>query len=557
MTKTENAPTQAALSFAGRNPDVLTCIANLSNDEVFTPPELANQMLDVLEQAWADSNDGASIWSDSTVKFLDPFTKSGVFLREITKRLVDGLAEQIPDLSDRVDHILTKQVYGVGITELTALLARRSLYCSKWADGKHSVAKSFTNPDGNIWFERTEHTWIGGTKVLTADKKGKQVEAIRGGKCKFCGTGQTTLDRGEDLESHAYAFIHTDDIKTRITELFGDDMQFDVIIGNPPYQLDDGGFGASAAPIFHRFVEQAKLLEPRFLTVVIPSRWFAGGKGLDEFRQMMLTDGQLSMIHDFPETTSVFPGVNIRGGVCVVLCSSERSVDVQVVSHAASSITTMKRPALEPGLSTFIRFNDGISILRKVRALNEPTMETMVSSRNPFGLPTNFDGFTIIEKPDSVRLYRSNRGEHAGRAAFIKLNDIPSSQNLVHKHKVLILRASPGGDEIPHMILSRPLVVAGPSASTDTYLVAGAFDSEVDANNLSSYLSTRFARFLVSLSKSSQNIPRGAFALVPAQDSSRPWTDEELYEKYGITEDEQAFIESMIRPMGLPEEAEK
>lgn len=208
----------ASFSLRGRNPDVLTCIANLSNDEVFTPPEFAGRMLDTLAKAWAASHDGANIWADKTVKFLDPCTKSGVLLREITSRLNAGLADQISDLEARVDHILTKQVFGIGITQLTSLLARRSVYCSKHARGEHSIARSFTDDQGNIWFERVEHNWANG-------------------KCSFCGAGQTTYDRGDGRETHAYAFIHTDDIKARLGEIFGDDMQFDVIIGNPPYQL--------------------------------------------------------------------------------------------------------------------------------------------------------------------------------------------------------------------------------------------------------------------------------------------------------------------------------
>lgn len=370
-------------SFRGRNPDVLTCIANLSNDEVFTPPEFANRMLDTLTEAWAADHGGADLWADSTVRFLDPCTKSGVFLREITRRLIDGLEGKIPDLQARVDHILTRQVFGIGITQLTSLLARRSLYCSKHANGAHSITRGFTTDAGNVWFERTEHVW---------DK----------GKCTFCGASQSALDRGNVLETHAYAFIHTDDIKTRASELFGDNMQFDVVIGNPPYQLDDGGFGASAIPIYNKFVEQAKALEPRYLTMVIPARWLFGGRGLDDFRKEMLSDQRIRKLVDYPDSRQVFPSVDVAGGICYFLWDRDNPGECSIVEfdHGQTS-TESVRPLLEKGAEVFIRSDRALAILRKVMAVEtgsdslslpeDKRFERQVSSQKPFGLRTFFE----------------------------------------------------------------------------------------------------------------------------------------------------------------------
>lgn len=326
--------TQASFTLRGRNPDVLSCIANLSNDEVFTPPEFANRMLDALAEAWAKGNRGANIWADKTVRFLDPCTKTGVFLREITSRLAKGLADEIPNLQDRVDHIVTKQVFGIAITHLTSLLARRSVYCSKHAKGKHSIAKSFASDNGNVWFKRTEHTWVGDS-------------------CKYCRASKGILDRGEGLETHAYAFIHTDDIKTRVAELFGGDMQFDVIIGNPPYQLDDGGHGRSASPIYQHFVEQAKQLDPRYLMMVIPSRWLGGGKGLSDFRGAMLADDRIRKLVDYENAQEAFPGLDFAGGVCYFLWERDSRGPCEVTNIAGDSHVVTERRLDE--FPTFVR----------------------------------------------------------------------------------------------------------------------------------------------------------------------------------------------------------
>ncbi len=532
--------TQAAFTLRGRNPDVLTCIANLSNDEVFTPPEFANRMLDTLADAWAAENGGANLWADKTVKFLDPFTKSGVFLREITSRLTKGLADEIPDLEKRVNHILTKQVYGIAITHLTSLLARRSVYCSKHANGNHSIAKSFGNDAGNIWFERTEHTW----------KKGK---------CVYCGASRKTLDRGEELETHAYAFIHTDKIKTRVTELFGDDMQFDVIIGNPPYQLEDGGFGKSAAPIYHEFVKQAKALEPRYLSMIIPSRWFAGGKGLDEFRESMLGDNHLRSIDDFLTASDVFPGVGLKGGVCYFLWDRDNHGQCQVSTHFKDwPVSKTTRPLLEEGADVFIRFNEGLSILKKVMAIESGSaaslllpksrrFDQLVSSLRPFGLRTYFRGKGSRSSTDLL-VYQNGGTGHISR------DSISTGTELIDKWKIYIGRAAPGTgnkDTYPHRIISTPFVGEPGSISSETYLCIGPFDSKNEAENALSYLSCRLTRLLILLHKPSQDTTRKVYTFVPLQDWARQWTDEYLYVKYGISDSEIEFIEKIVRPMEI------
>ena len=360
---------QASFALRSRNPDVLTCIANLSNDEVFTPPEFANRMLDTLAEAWAANHGGANIWADKTVKFLDPCTKSGVFPREITSRLTTGLDKEIPQLEKRVNHILTKQVFGIAITQITALLARRSVYCSKHAKGEHSIAKSFASDDGNIWFQRITHTWAGD-------------------RCQFCGAARSVFDRAKDLETHAYAFIHTDNIKARLAEIFGGTMQFDVIIGNPPYQLGDGGGGgggASATPIYNLFVQSALSLEPRYAVMITPSRWFSGGKGLDDFRDRMLRDHHFVKLVDFPQLYDVFPGVKIRGGLSYWLWGREHDGGCEVVTMIGNEIIGEPVVRKLNAYDVLVRRNEAVRILDKVagyrdRGDSEPSLGNQVSS---------------------------------------------------------------------------------------------------------------------------------------------------------------------------------
>ncbi|MGO7347432.1 Eco57I restriction-modification methylase domain-containing protein [Rhizobium ruizarguesonis] len=517
---------QAGFTLRGRNPDVLTCIANLSNDEVFTPPDFANRMLDTLADAWAACNGGAVIWADRSVRFFDPCAKSGVFLREITGRLIRGLEAEIPDLQSRVDHILTHQVFGIGITQLTSLLARRSLYCSKHATGEHSVATSFIRDDGNIWFERIEHSWAND-------------------RCRFCGASKGALDRGEGMETHAYAFIHTADIKARIAGLFGDDMQFDVIIGNPPYQLDDGGFGTSAAPIYHLFVEQALALEPRYAVFVTPSRWMAGGKGLDKYRERMLQDQRLRNIVDYPKLYEAFPGVKIRGGISYFLWDRDHQgpCEVQTVWDGRPT-----GPAIARYLNAYdilVRRNEAVPILEKVRAKREPTLDAYVSSQKPFGLRTFFHG-----KPDATGLKNPVKLFGSQKISWVERSGIPTNAAWIDKWKVLMTRVQGTSAAVETKFLSKPIIAEPNTACTESYLVAGLFESETEAKRYASYLRTRFARFLVSLRKSTQDAPKHVYAFIPALPMDQEWTDLKLYRRYDLTTDEIAFIESQVAEHG-------
>jgi site-specific DNA-methyltransferase (adenine-specific) len=417
---------------------------------------------------------------------------------------------------------LTKQVYGIGITQLTALLARRSVYCSKDATGSHSVAKSFDRAWGNIWFERTEHTWAGD-------------------RCGYCGAGKSGYGRGDELETHAYAFIHTTNPRALLARMFGADVQFDVIIGNPPYQLDDGGFGTSAAPIYHEFVTRALELDPRFAVFITPSRWFAGGKGLDAYRAKMLSDRRMSKIVDFPKLYDGFPGVKIRGGVSYFLWEREH--------NGSCSIQTMwdekpLGPAVQRKLDAYdvlVRRNEAVSILDKVRAFGEPTLDARVSSRKPFGLATNYRGKSAPDgMSEPIMLFANQRTD------WIDRKDIPAKSAWVDAWKVLMTRVQGTSAAIETKFLSKPIIAQPGTATTETYLVAGRFESEAEATSYAQYLSTRFVRFLVSLRKHTQDAARGVYAFAPDLPLDRHWSDADLYDRYDLTLDEIAFIESQV-----------
>ena len=559
-------------------PDVLDCLANLSSDEVFTPPIVVNKMLDMLPQ---------ELFASKETTFLDPFSKSGVFLREITKRLLEN---QIPnykrisseiefiekgaiqeavrsgeldlndseyekkakaiglnaldshenaiqykcfedDLQEALNHILTKQVYGIAITELTAQLTRRSLYCSKDAACRYSVCTDFgINTDGNIRFVPMRHTWKNNT-------------------CIYCGASAGSLDRPNEFESHAYEFIHKDIDKLR--EEMGN-MEFTVICGNPPYQLNVGQEKENyAVAIYDKFVIQAQRLNPKYLTMIIPSRWFAGGRGLDGFRDKMLHDKRIRIIHDFPNAADVFPGVQIKAGVCYFLWERDNEGNCDVTTHMNNEIIgPTNRPLLESGCDTFIRYNQSISVLKKVRGHKEKSFSEYVSAQTPFGVVTSYKGSPQKTKDSDVKMYISGNDKmYKGGTAYCPSEKITKGHDMIAWNKVYIGEAGSGSDSFPHLILSKPFYGEPNSMCNQSYLVIGPFKDKKECDNVISYIKTKFFRFMVLMKKNAQHAMRGVYQFVPIQDFSKPWTDKELYTKYDLSDEEIDFIESMIKPM--------
>lgn len=507
-------------------PDILDCISNLSSDEVFTPPAIVNQMLDILP---------TEVWTNPDFKWLDPATKSGVFLREIAMRLMEGLKPSIPDEAVRREHIFRNMLYGIAITELTGLIARRSLYYSKDASSNFSIIP-FDDMQGNVHFSRGIHHYVNG-------------------KCWHCSVPSSALERGDHLENHAYQFIHDNTKPLKIPYVlnkFGVGMKFDVIVGNPPYQLNDGGgVGSSAIPVYHKFINQAKKLNPKYISMIIPSRWFSGGRGLDEFRDEMLNDNRIRVIHDYMNASDCFPGVEIKGGVCYFLWNRDSVGQCDVYTHNDGDITFSQRNLLEDGASTFIRHNDAISIFYKVRDFKEKSFSSIVSANDPFGFDVRENAsykrvkpsFKIEPFKNGVSFYYN--GWRKDGLGYVDKDTVKKNKELIEKVKILVPKAWGIGDVGSDWV--NPFIIPKNSCCTETYLVIGPFDEMEIAENVLAYTQTKFFHFLVSLLKITQNTMKKSYEFVPMQDFSSKLTDDDLYKKYKFNKTEIDFIESMVR----------
>lgn len=503
------------------NPDVLSCLANLSNDEVFTPPEIVNQMLDMLPQ---------ELFRNPDTTFLDPACKTGVFLREIAKRLIVGLEPQFPDLQERLDHIFHNQLFGIAITELTSLLSRRGLYCSKYPNSEFSVTQ-FDNAQGNIRYKKIQHSWVNG-------------------RCKYCGTSQNTVlgdeGRGDALEAHAYEWIHT----LKPEEIWN--MKFDVIISNPPYQLkvNESGKGLGAVPIYQKFVEQAQKLKPRYISMIIPARWFSGGVGLEDFRKNMLSNNHIYKIVDYIDSKECFPGVDVNGGICYFLIDNSYSGECNYVNISNGKSSSATRTLNE--FDIFIRRNEALSIVHKVVSFKEKTLASPggCSPQTPYGFLSTFIGNPQrVSKTDCELL--SSKGW-----SFVSINEVLKSKETIPLWKPMISKLSCEHAGNPdkngmYRVLSRMELLKPNQICSQSYLTVCPSVTQSEAENVYNYLRTKFVRFLILQTLAGMNLSISNFKFVPWQDFSKSWTDETLYQKYGLTDEEIEYIESVIKPMEL------
>lgn len=499
-------------------PDVLEVISNLSNDAVFTPPKVANAVLDLLPE---------HVWSNSKLRWLDPGSKTGIFPREITKRLMVGLKEEIPNDQSRLEHILKNMVYAVATEDVTGMITRRSLYCSKDASGDHSVVK-FAASMGNVWHKRTEHVFVNN-------------------RCTVCQGARDQLEI-ENRDNKAYPFIHPIGKEQFLKET---NVNFDVIIGNPPYQMEADAEGKNVSSLYDLFVEHAMQLNPQYIAMIIPSRWMAGGRGLDEFRDLMLNNGKIRHLVDYPDAGELFPSVEIKGGVCYFLWDRDNPGTCETTTHRNNeSFGPVERKLNE--FEIFVRDSRALPILHKVLAKKEPSFADIVSTRDAFGpvLSSNFNGYrkNDNQKPGDLKLHMVVGGTRVEK--WVDPETVTRNHNLINKWKLLVPKAgSDGGQKIPDVVLGQPIVAKPGSVCSPTYLVVGPFTSKAQTESAESYVRTRFTRFLLSLRKISQNSTGKNYLWVPQQEWDRTWTDAELYKKYGLTKSEQDYIEMMIKEM--------
>lgn len=332
-------------------------------------------------------------------------------------------------------------------------------------------------------------------------------------------------------------------------------VKFDVVIGNPPYQISDGagGQGSSSKPVYNKFIESGIGIGADIVTMITPSRWFVGGKGLDGFRKYMLSLDNIKYIEDYPDSGECFQNVSIKGGVSFLIYDRNHEGDTKINTNYKGKSNSMIRPLVEKDLDFFIRQNDAVSIVRKVIPIDGEPFSSIISSRKPFGISSTFKDYDTIENETSVVIYGNSI------KSYTDISNVTKNHNDIDKYKVFISFAYGAGDTIPHQIINKPFLGEKGSISTETYLSIGPFETENESLSCIKYIKSRFFRFLVSQKKISQNATKKVYDLVPLQDFTKDsdidWSksiaeiDQQLYKKYGLNEEEIEFIETHVKEM--------
>lgn len=564
------------------NFDILETITNVGNDEVFTPRKTADMMLNSLPE---------EVWHNPNYKWLNPATKNGIFEREIAIRLDKGLEDVIPDVEQRRKHILQNMIYSIGQTKFTSNVARRTVYyCSqanrqcdglKAPDGHYVNGYAigngswFDDEEGNIKSPCTDHEFV--------DSSGRRMPSTCSGedrkkyKCKYCGiSGASEYNDKNQRERYAYELIHVNHLvlqRYMSDRFFGGDrkMKFDIIIGNPPYQLSDGGAQASARPIYHLFVNQAMDLQPKYLCMIIPSRWMIGGKGLDEFREKMISDKHFLQLHDFVNPKTCFPNNDIKGGVCYFVWDRDYQGECEITTYTPNGPRKSRRFLKENGVDIYIRDEILISIMKKVMARGEKTLDSIVSASKPYG----FRAETMLSASKFGLPEFSNEKIDGGFEIF-GLGDkmkrtwkylpkdypLPKKSPCLFKYKVFIAEAYGCGaiGEVPSTpVLSTPVLSTPGQLCTETFLEIGPFNTPSEAENVIKYIKTKFFRALVGIQKQTQHTTQKVYRFVPlldfATNNDIDWAksiadiDKQLFEKYGLDNEEREFVETNIQEM--------
>ena len=544
------------------NFDILETITNVGNDEVFTPRKTCDMILDCLPK---------EVWHNPNYKWLNPATKNGIFEREIAIRLDEGLKDIIPDVETRRKHILQNMIFAFGQTKFTANVARRTLYyCSKAnqkcdgikaSDGHYVNGYAignggwFKDEEGNIKTPITKHD---------IDKKTK--------KCRYCGiTHDSKYLDANQREQYAYEFIHVYHLPLQRhlrDRFFGGnkDMKFDIIVGNPPYQLslgNDGGNSSKAKAIYHLFISQAIALNPKYICMIVPSRWMTKTtEGIsDDWVDEMLKKKNFVMVNDFDDAAICFPNNEIKGGVNYFLYNRDYQGPCKYIFHDSKTNKEYERVGLlDPmGAGIVIRDPKGLEIIERISLVEGKYYEynnfsMLVSPKDFF---TNKEKLTSSWKEykkekdsrHNIKYYVS-KSFNEQPFGWIEESDIPKGMGTIKLHKVYIPAAGGSGND--EIILGTPIYGEPYSVCSQTYLVIG-YDpnnhnfTELQCQNIIKYIKTKFFRYLVSIKKKTQNGPRGVYQFVPLQDFNEVWTDEKLYKKYNLTKEQIELIENSIR----------